>query len=484
MAYTLNPFTGQLDYYVPPGGSDNQFQFKNGPVFAGSPGLRNASGNLVLVDPNGTLTSDTKSSAQFKFKGTYSCPDWVFFPFPPSSGASEIDMGVFPTNGANFEFYIYAYKLYGSTRVYSLNKIDVSFTDDSSENPYNVNVFFDAPPGGVVDGYRVIVYDDATGYFFDHAFDIPSNGVAGGPEGFEYDGGASKVTITTDIITEPSGLTDLAIRSTGRLMVDTFGTMTDDLITELQVGGSGNMNLFPGNWSGGIQQHLRFGDPYHQLVNVYGDGFIFSSYPGSGDPIYFGQNFDAAFSLPRANGMMVIPDVSNPPVLQTLVGNNILKTDADGVTGFQVISDLRLKGKLTKYQDIITQGNGQPIIIYADDQVNVNGGVSLGSGLINAPVTGTYRISIVANITQNATVSSTLGPFQIQFTDPQDSLTKTSLAANSLSTTANTTGTTISSVLCAHCLAGTAIKLSIGYTSVVTGANGLFYDYHVRIELI
>jgi hypothetical protein len=96
-----------------------------------------------------------------------------------------------------------------------------------------------------------------------------------------------------------------------------------------------------------------------------------------------------------------------------------------------------------------------------------------------------YKVTWVATITRAATTSSVLGGtngFQIKYTDNDDSVVKTSVAANSITSVANTTGTSISGCLIANCKASTNLQYQFDYTSV--GATTMQYNLHVRVEAI
>lgn len=98
---------------------------------------------------------------------------------------------------------------------------------------------------------------------------------------------------------------------------------------------------------------------------------------------------------------------------------------------------------------------------------------------------GLYLVSWVATVTQAATTSSVLGGtngFQIVYTDADTSVTKTSVAANSVTSTANTTGTSISGSLVASAAASSNIQYKFDYTSV--GATVMQYNLHVRVTAI
>jgi len=115
-------------------------------------------------------------------------------------------------------------------------------------------------------------------------------------------------------------------------------------------------------------------------------------------------------------------------------------------------------------------------------------GAAIGATTIYAvPSTGAglYEISWVATVTRAATTSCVLGGtngFQIIFTDPNDSVVKTSNPTTVTSSAVNAAATTISGVFVANCKASTNLQYSFGYTSV--GATTMQYDLSIRVKRI
>lgn len=104
---------------------------------------------------------------------------------------------------------------------------------------------------------------------------------------------------------------------------------------------------------------------------------------------------------------------------------------------------------------------------------------------VPAASTGMFRVSWVATVTRAATSSSTLGGsggFQIIYTDADDSVVKTSLTANSITSTANTTATTVSGCLVCYAKASTNLQYQFGYTS--SGVTTMQYNLHIKVEPI
>lgn len=148
---------------------------------------------------------------------------------------------------------------------------------------------------------------------------------------------------------------------------------------------------------------------------------------------------------------------------------------------FQVSS----AGKVASVLGVATQGNtGVPTVVI--DSVRTGQSAAISASTIYAvPASGAgrYRISWSATITTAATTSSTLGGsggFQVVYTDNTDNVVKTTVTGNSVTSTANTTGTAISGVLIANCKASTNLQYQFGYTS--SGATAMVYDLTVLVE--
>lgn len=98
---------------------------------------------------------------------------------------------------------------------------------------------------------------------------------------------------------------------------------------------------------------------------------------------------------------------------------------------------------------------------------------------------GLYEVAYVATVTTAASTSSVLGGtngFQLTFTDPNDSVAKTSNHTTVISSAGNTTATTISGVFAAYCKASTNLQYAFDYTSV--GGTAMQYDLRVTATFI
>ena len=88
-----------------------------------------------------------------------------------------------------------------------------------------------------------------------------------------------------------------------------------------------------------------------------------------------------------------------------------------------------------------------------------------------------------AAITTADGVSSVLGGtngFQVIYTSPTDSVVKTTVAGNSVTSSANTTGTAVGGVEVIYAKNATNIQFTYGYTSATPGQ--MIYELHVTLE--
>lgn len=155
-------------------------------------------------------------------------------------------------------------------------------------------------------------------------------------------------------------------------------------------------------------------------------------------------------------------------------------------------------GKVSRYQNIATVGNGVPAELATIDLTAQ--GAAIGSTLLYAvPAArgGMYRISYVATVTRAATTSSVLGGtglgVQIDYTDNDTGVAKltpagaavaagTNATLSTPTNAANTTAAVISGCIVVSAQASTNINYRIGYTSV--GGTTMQYNLHIRIEAL
>ena len=90
-----------------------------------------------------------------------------------------------------------------------------------------------------------------------------------------------------------------------------------------------------------------------------------------------------------------------------------------------------------------------------------------------------------ATITTADGVSSVLGGtngFQVIYTSPTDSVTKTTVPGNSVTSSANTTGTAIGGCEVIYAKTGTAIQYKMDYTSATPGQ--MVFEAHGKLEQV
>ena len=143
--------------------------------------------------------------------------------------------------------------------------------------------------------------------------------------------------------------------------------------------------------------------------------------------------------------------------------------------------------KITSYNNLATVSNGIPEEIATIDLVNQAAAITPTTlYAVTAGRPGMYRISWVATVTQAATSSSTLGDFQILYTDFDTSVVKTMPGTPVAGVTNNSTNSTstgtISGCFVAYVAASTTIQYQMGYAS--SGVTPMKYNLHIKAELL
>jgi hypothetical protein len=116
------------------------------------------------------------------------------------------------------------------------------------------------------------------------------------------------------------------------------------------------------------------------------------------------------------------------------------------------------------------------------EEVNLEAQGAAIAATVLYPVTETdfYEIGWNAAVTRAATSSSKLGDFAIKYTNPADSVEKTTSNQNNVTaSTGNTTANCISGTYTIYAKAGTDISYIMGYTSV--GATSMLYSLDIRV---
>lgn len=171
--------------------------------------------------------------------------------------------------------------------------------------------------------------------------------------------------------------------------------------------------------------------------------------------------------------------------VETAVGGTHLMLDLQaGSAGTTSVLAINNSGVVTKYASTTLVSQGMPSEIVTVDLTAQTAAIA-ATTLISAPRSGMYRISWSADITTAATTSSILGGtngFQVVFTSPTDSVVKTTVAGNSVTSAANTTGTAVGGSIVVYAKTGTNIQYSFDYTSV--GGTPMAYELHIKVEAL
>ncbi len=103
--------------------------------------------------------------------------------------------------------------------------------------------------------------------------------------------------------------------------------------------------------------------------------------------------------------------------------------------------------------------------------------------LLKAPYTGEFDVKWRATITTASDNSSVLGGsagFQAIYTSPTDSVVKTTVAGNSVTSSANTTKTAVGGVIPIFAAARTNIQFSYDYSNT-SSVTAMQFELHVSI---
>lgn len=175
--------------------------------------------------------------------------------------------------------------------------------------------------------------------------------------------------------------------------------------------------------------------------------------------------------------------VVNPTLTATnLTGTNrIASFQSAGTTAL----DIGYVGTITTYGGLTTVRRGVPSSIASTDLTAQTAAIA-ATTLLSAPATGAYRVAWSATITTASDTSSVLGGsggFQVIYTSPTDSVVKTTVSGNSVTSAANTTGTAVGDDIVIYAKTGTNIQFQYGYTSVQT-TTAMVFELHVSLEAL
>jgi len=216
---------------------------------------------------------------------------------------------------------------------------------------------------------------------------------------------------------------------------------------------------------------------------------------GTFAPTSGSTNFTGIISNPTinqtggANG--TIRCLASYPVNTALVGTEYLlalgTSSATGPSG--TLTDQFLinnSGVVTNYAGTATVAQGMPSEIAISDLTAQTAAITATSLTASAPRTGRYRVSFSATITTASDISSVLGGtngFQVIYTSPTDSVAKTTVSGNSITSAANTTSTAIADTLMIYAKTGTAIQFKFDYTDSHT-STAMAYEIHTTLEAL
>ena len=190
-----------------------------------------------------------------------------------------------------------------------------------------------------------------------------------------------------------------------------------------------------------------------------------------------GYNFTASATNAATGGSNATADsgISRLGAASLAIGNGAA-SDTTGNLSF---------GKVIKYNGIATISGGVPSELAVSDLTAQTAAIT-ATTLYATTATGMYRVSWSADITTASDGSSVLGGtngFQVLYTSPTDSVVKTTVAGNSVTSAANTTGTALGGSLVVYAKTGTNIQFTYGYTSVQT-TTAMAYELHIKVEAL
>lgn len=160
-----------------------------------------------------------------------------------------------------------------------------------------------------------------------------------------------------------------------------------------------------------------------------------------------------------------VPDagISRLGAASLAIGNGT----AGDFSGSLKFTTLTLAGLIGTYNGVATVKQGVAPILAAPARLVSQTAAQSAVSLVASALAGMYRISYCSAITTASDISSVLGGttgFAVTYTDPQDSVAKTSNPTTPTKSAANTTGTTVSGNLYVYAKAATAITFNFGYT--------------------
>jgi len=224
---------------------------------------------------------------------------------------------------------------------------------------------------------------------------------------------------------------------------------------------------------------------------VVGVGIGSASGAGSGltfDPASGTAAFQACAITPTIEGtssgntwaLLVNPTLT----AANLTGTNLIADFQSGGTSELSIDysgNVKMQGLVKTYNAIATVSGGIPAE-YATVDLTAQTAAISGHALYTPAASGMFRVTWAAAITTADTTASVLGGtngFQVTFTSPTDSVSKTTVAGNSITSSANTTGTALGGGIVVYAKTGVAMTFSYGYTATT---GNMAYELHVKVE--
>jgi hypothetical protein len=307
--------------------------------------------------------------------------------------------------------------------------------------------------GGFVDGFGVALLRNN---IWQETQTYAASGHAGGAQ-----------TVTPAFMGAP-GYTDAISVGQKLFVMNADGTNSED-VTVTAIGATTFNAVFASTKAANWLIYGIYGPSYNATVFNATTGFRVAGAAASGKVLRGdGTNFVSA-SLAAA-------DLSNGV---TGTGAVVL---AGGNPAFT--AGMTLGGLITTYNGVALTGNGIPSIV-AKANLTAQGAAISTTTIYAVPTSGFYAIRWVASITRAGSVSSTLGGatgFQVVYTDINDSVVKTSTPASvtGMTSTTNTTATTVSGAVHAYAKTGTNLQYAFGYTD--GGGTTMQYDLNLIVE--
>ena len=226
------------------------------------------------------------------------------------------------------------------------------------------------------------------------------------------------------------------------------------------------------SFSGGVStgfssltsNEINFSNAGVQTLSLYGGGPVLANLPNTG---IFAFTSGSASSTGQDTG------ISRLGAGSIAFGNASATSDTSANLSFNTV---------IKYGGSATVGQGVPSEIVLSDLTAQSAAITATNIIASAPRTGMYKVIWSATITTADGVSSVLGGtngFQVVYTSPTDSVTKTTVPGNSVTSSANTTGTAVGGVEVIYAKTATAIQYKYDYTSATPGQ--MVYELHIRL---